>query len=196
MESKKLTDIYLSSDSEQILNIAKPFKKIFIHKREANLATDESPVIDTVVSLLETAQYRRDHPYDLIALLQPTAPLRTGEDIDKAIGLLATERFNSVISVCESSDVHPARMYQIKDGGLKTFMPDFEETNRQQLPPVYFRNGCIYVSRANAILEHHSIMAKPICPYVMPYRDLLNIDEPRDLIIAEPLISNWLKSKE
>jgi CMP-N-acetylneuraminic acid synthetase len=38
-------------------------------------------------------------------------------------------------------------------------------------------------------------MAKPTLGYIMPSSHMLNIDEPRDLLIAEPLIRNWLDKK-
>ena len=57
----------------------------------------------------------------------------------------------------------------------------------------YYRNGSIYLVRRTAFEEQLSLMVKPTIPYIMPSDLLLNIDEPRDMIIAEALIPAWKK---
>ena len=127
-------------------------------------------------------------------LLQPTAPIRTSENIDEAIMLLvAAGNTNSVISVVAMNDIHPARMYWKKDDTLVSILPEFEQSRRQDIPPAYYRNGSIYLVRRNAFEQEHSLMIKPITPYIMPLDWLLNIDEPRDMIIADALIPAWKK---
>ncbi|MEP7164109.1 MAG: acylneuraminate cytidylyltransferase family protein [Ferruginibacter sp.] len=188
MQSKLLSQTWVSSDDPAIINIARQFTGIQIHERDASLATDQSPVTDTVKEIIKQTGC------DAIMLLQPTAPIRTGENIDAAINLLQVSiETNSVISVVAMNDIHPARMYWRKDGILNAVLPEFEQARRQDIPPAYYRNGSIYLVRRNAFEEHHSVMVKPTVPYIMPLDWLLNIDEPRDMLIADALIPAWKK---
>ena len=186
LQSKLLFQTWVSSDDPEIINISRKYTGAHIHERDSSLATDQSPVADTVKQIIEQTGC------DAIMLLQPTAPIRTGECIDEAIVLLQEHReTNSVISVVAMNDIHPARMYWKKDDLLASILPQFEEARRQDIPPAYYRNGSIYLVRREAFEQQHSLMVKPITPYIMPLNWLLNIDEPRDMIIAEALIPAW-----
>jgi CMP-N-acetylneuraminic acid synthetase len=188
LKSKLLSQIWVSSDDQEIINITREYNNVQIHKREPALASDESPVTDTVKQVISQTEC------DAIMLLQPTAPIRTGENIDGAIRLLnASENSNSVISVVEMNDIHPARMYWKKDDRLASILPEFEQARRQDIPPAYYRNGSIYLVRREVFQQYHSLMVKPTIPYIMPLNWLLNIDEPRDMIIADALIPAWKK---
>ena len=188
LQSKQLSQTWVSSDDNEIISIASQYTRIQIHKRDGSLATDQSPVADTVKAIL------RQTGCDAIMLLQPTAPIRTGENIDEAIDLLkASGNANSVISVVAMNDIHPARMYWKKNEELTSILPEFEQARRQDIPPAYYRNGSIYLVRREAFEQYHSVMVKPTIPYTMPLDWLLNIDEPRDMIIADALIPAWKK---
>lgn len=187
-QSRLLSEIWVSSDDEEILSIASGYPGIKLHKRAGVLATDSSPVTDTVKDILNGSSA------DAIMLLQPTAPIRTGEDIDKAIGLLEKNtQANTIISVVAMHDIHPARMYWKKEDKLTSIFPEFEQARRQDIPPAYYRNGSIYLVRREAFERSHSMMVQPVVPYLMPLDWLLNIDEPRDMIVAEALIPAWKK---
>jgi len=81
--SQYIDNIILSSD--------KPGWKVFADRHEiefdlrpSELAEDDSPIEDCVTRILRR-QSKRPGIYDLVILLQPTSPLRTTEDIDRAI---------------------------------------------------------------------------------------------------------------
>lgn len=188
LESKAFSGIIVSSDDEEILAIASGFPGVELHHRQNNLATDTSPVIDTVVEII------KDRSLDAVMLLQPTAPIRKPENICEAISLLeANSHAGSVVSVVEMTDIHPARMYWKNENFLEPVLSAFETSRRQDIPPAYYRNGSMYLVTVKAIRQFNSLMPKPMLPYVMPFNWLLNIDEPRDIIIAEALIPAWKK---
>lgn len=195
IESKRLSAIYVSSDDQEILDVAKKYKGVELHIRRDDLATDTSPVTDTLLEVKSLAE-KSGTSYDALMILQPTAPIRTGKNIDDAISILENNKAtNSVISVCAMQDVHPARMYWNKDNELVPILQQFEQSRRQEIPAAYFRNGSIYLIRKKAFEENRSVMIKPSAPLIMPASWLLNIDEPRDMFIAEALIPLWKTGK-
>lgn len=188
LESKFLGKIVVSSDDPEIIKIAKKYSRIEIHERDDSMATDSSPVGETVYAIIA------DDDIDAVMILQPTAPIRTGKNIDEAILQLNDNvDVNSIISVVEMNDIHPARMYWNESFSLTPIMPEFEKSRRQDIPLAYYRNGAIYLTRKESFMTDYSFITKPIMPYIMPFNWLLNIDEPRDILIAEVLIPAWLK---
>jgi len=188
MQSMVFDRIVVSSDEEAILQIAKSYPGIELHHRPSQMATDQSPVIDTVLDII------KESDAEAVMLLQPTAPIRTKENILDAVKLLESNPdAGSVVSVVEMTDIHPARMYWKNGNFLAPVLGDYETVRRQDIPPAYYRNGSIYLVTVKAIREFNSLMPKPMLPYIMPFNWLLNIDEPRDILMAEALIPAWKK---
>ena len=78
--------------------------------------------------------------------LQPTTPLRNTADIDTAIKLWVSERVDPVVSVVSVDAEHPLRMKRIIGNRLINYIDQGQEDMRpRQLPPVYIRNGAIYL---------------------------------------------------
>ncbi len=186
LEASGIDHLVVSSDDPDILKIAEGYKEVLVHDRAKELASDTSPITDTIRKLADT------YPSDVIMLLQPTSPIREPHQIEQAIALLEkNKQANSVISVTAMDDVHPARMYWDKEGVLSPILEEFEQTRRQDIPEALYRNGAIYAVRSSAFYASGQIMAKPSVGLEMPSSQLLNIDEPRDLLIAEVLIKAW-----
>lgn len=191
LESKLIDKIIVSSDGDKIIDTASEYDRIDIHRRNPEIAGDKSPVSETISEIIS-----ENKGYDAVMLLQPTSPLRTGEQIDEAISSFSeNDNCNSLISVVPMDDVHPARMYWIEEEVLEPILSEFEQYRRQDIPTAYYRNGSIYMVRVNAFEKNSSVMQKPSLPYVMPYSCLLNIDEPRDLIIGEALVKAWKRGE-
>lgn len=193
IQSSGISKVVVSSDDEDILDIARQYDGIQIHKREANFASDTSPITDTINDILTQLEKN----YDAVMLLQPTSPIRTAQQIDEAIALLAANPIaNSLISVIPMQDVHPARMYwQQNDYMLKPILQEYEHTRRQDIPTAWYRNGAIYIVKCKAFEKYLQIMAPPIIGFAMLASHWLNIDEPRDLLIAEALIPVWKRGE-
>lgn len=190
LESKLITDIVVSSDGEEILKIAASYSSVISHWRRNDLASDSSPIGDTLEEIIN--QFA-ELP-EFIVLLQPTSPLRTGKQIDEAISLMSSASdCNSVISVIRMDDVHPARMYWMEGptSPMEPIIREFETARRQDIPPAYYRNGAIYVTRVQQFLKTKSVMTGPSCGYLMSGQTWLNIDDNRDVIIADSLIKAW-----
>ncbi len=192
LESELLTDFLVASDDDKILEVAETYKSNCYKRQEMN-AQDASPIESVIVEVLE--HLKKD--YDLIILLQVTAPIRTGEDIDEVIKMFKEDsNLKNVISVIQLNDIHPARMYNVDDdSNMKPLNAEDERTQRQKLDPVFLRNGCIYAVTVEAFMQHNSVMLNDKKAYIMPYAKWLNIDEERDVILAEYMIKQWKLGK-
>lgn len=195
-ESKKLSDTIVSTDSPIIAEIAAK-NQINTLIRPKNLALDETPISNVISHILNELQSQGKESYDLIILLQPTAPIRTGRDIDNVIEMFSKDiKTESVISVVEIDDIHPARMYVMDDSlKMNSFLNYGETSRRQDLKKLYLRNGCIYAIRTKAFLKHKSLIIPNKKGYIMPLDFLANVDNERDLVIVDTLVKIWKQKK-
>lgn len=186
--SQLLNEVWVSTDDTDIMGICKEYPKLKIHARSRDISGDNSPVSETIQAVLQATKCDPE----LIVLLQPTSPIRSSSQIDEAIQLLnANPKANSLISVIPMDDVHPARMYWKENQELTPILEKWEEKRRQDIPLAWYRNGSIYIVRKEAFEKENTVMIKPSIGYEMPPEEWLNIDAPRDVIIAKALIPSW-----
>jgi len=189
---RALAGFVVSTDDERIAGAGRSAGAAVLD-RPSHLAADDTPmapVLQHAVAWYEA----QEGPLDAVVVLQPTAPLRTADDVAQALALLERRPdAESVVSVCSLEDLHPGRMYTKGPGGnLDPLWPEWERSNRQDLPPVWFRNGAIYAVRREALMERGHVIGSPALGYPMPARFWLNIDDVRDLAIAEALYRDWV----
>lgn len=188
----KLLKVIVSTDDEEIARIALEYGAIVPFLRPHSLSDDHSKSIDVAKNGLEEVEKIDNTQYESIMYLQPTTPFRTAEDIDASISLLKSNpTADSVISVVNVNGHHPARMKYIENGLL--IDPEFCETqenqNRQELRPMYIRNGAIYLSKRETILSN-SFKGNICLAYEMPVERSVNIDSPADFQYAMWLLNN------
>ncbi len=194
--SKLLTHYLTTTDSEKIANIAREYGS-YVLMRPDELARDETPMLPVVIHAIEHAEKRFQIRYDSIVILQPTAPIRKGEDIDAVIKILENKpEIEGVVSVCPMNEIHPARMYKVdKRGEMKSLWPEWETAQRQSLPVVYYRNGALYAVRCSILYEQNTLLPKKKAAYIMPVEHMVNIDDMRDLIIADVMVKMWKEGR-
>lgn len=187
-KSDKVTRTIVSTDSEEIAAVAIQYGSEVIF-RPANLATD----ISNVVSAVNHVCQELNEDFDIIVLLQPTSPLRSTIDLDNVISVFGEDKtIDGVISVIPMDDVHPARMYNLgNQRELIPFLEYGEDLRRQDLKPVYYRNGCFYAVKAKAFFKEKSFMVANKKAYIMNPEWLVNIDTPRDFKIASIIYEEW-----
>ena len=185
------THIIVSTEDDEIAAVAEAAGAEVPFRRPGELASDHArsrDVLRHAVAFMEDADREQ---VDWVLTLQPTAPLRAAEDIAGAVAAAAgDEECDSVISVVEVIDSHPIFVKQIVENRLRPFcVNEPEGTRRQEIdPPAYKRNGAIYLTRRDVLMERDSIWGEAIRPYLMPVERSVNIDAPLDLRLAELLV--------
>jgi len=191
-QSNFLTDVIVSTDSEDIIKVAIEYGCDYLKRTEEN-AKDNSIIESAIFEVLNSVV----DSYDVIILLQPTAPIREIEDIDNVIKMfIDDDKLECVVSVVELEDIHPARMYNLDENLLMLPLDkDLERRRRQDLKPVYIRNGAIYAIKTESLYKYQKLILKSKKAYVMPESKWANVDTERDLLITEVLIKEWKKGK-
>ena len=96
-KSKYIDDVFLTTDSEQIIKIAKNFGYSTGFLRNAKLSKSNTKSKDVIIDALKNLKKK----YDFFIYLQPTSPLRTVYDINSSIKKIIRSNYDSLISVVD-----------------------------------------------------------------------------------------------
>jgi CMP-N-acetylneuraminic acid synthetase len=180
----------VSTDDEEIAEIARKCGAEVPFLRPADLASDKSPMVPVLQHAISFVEEQDKIELDWVLLLQPTALFRTTDDLKNAIRLALAGGCDSVISTVQVFSTHPILMKKIVDNQLVPFCIEEKEGTRRQdyHPPAYMRNGAIYLSKRDAIMKKNSIWGDVIRPYVMPEERSVNIDSLMDFRLAQMML--------
>jgi len=189
LSSKYLSRIVVTSDSQEILDIASNYP-VETLLRPAEFATDESPTEPVIQHVLETCTDTSDK-YSYVVLLQPTSIARNEEHIDRAIELFQSRLATSLISVYEPEHT-PLKSFVLNESGyLKGILDNkMPFMRRQDLPVAYMPNGGIYIVGIKQFLQSHSLFTDNCVPYVMSIEDSIDIDSLNDIREFESRLKN------
>lgn len=187
-----IIDHIVSTDCERIASIAKQNGGNVPFLRPQELATDDSPVVET---LLHAVKWWEEHNEDTIhslLILQPTNPLTVAKDIEGAVQryLDNQPKARCLISVCDAQHIRLSALYHQKGKYLEQAVRHLNPaTQRQSLQRLYWRNGAVYIIRRDLLFKQHKIMSENPCCYEMPKVRSVAIDDILDWHIAEWLIN-------
>jgi N-acylneuraminate cytidylyltransferase len=177
--------VVVSSDSEEIIDVARQFGADVPFIRPANLAEDDTTTWETLAHVLNELP-----DFDLVVLLQPTSPLRTATDIDAAVRL-SVDSHAPVIGVCPAPKP-PEWLYYLGERGHMepVLSTDKALSRRQEARPAFAINGAIYVATVEWLLKNNSFMGPETLAYEMPAERSLDIDSALDLQMAASLLNS------
>jgi CMP-N-acetylneuraminic acid synthetase len=185
-------DLMISSDDLDIIKLCNDLE-IQYQIRHEGLASDTALMIDVLNNTLKFFEETNNKQIDEIILLQPTFPFRSKDDSIGFKNLINSSDFDNIISVIKVNDTHPARMYTIAENKLETFDEKLNSLNRQDLPPVFLRNGAYYCFKSHLIREGRLYGTK-LVPYVMSSENKVNIDSKTDFLLAQTIFNESIKS--
>ena len=175
-----IDDVYVSTDSEEIEEVATQYGAEVIRRRE-DLATDMvtlDPVIYDAVTRIEAEKHLT---YDYVITMQPTSPLLRADSLNGAIRQSLDEDMDCIISVIN----RPHLSWRDGENGV---VPNYEKRlNRQQLPANYLETGAFVISR-RAVVTENSRMSGNIGVYEISQEEGIDIDDKTDWILSETLL--------
>lgn len=186
-----IADHIVSTDCEKIASIAKDFGGNVPFLRPAELATDESPVVETIIHAIEWWQNQQKQKVKHVLLLQPTNPLTDIEDVASAIRYYLANQPNAkcLISVTDAQHVRLPTLYYENGNYLKQVLEKANPVERRQKQKkLYWRNGAVYLTSSELLFTHGKVINETPLFYEMPRERSVPIDDMFDLALAESLI--------
>lgn len=188
-ESKLITKIIVSSDSEKIIKLAKQYNAEVPFVRPDHLASDTASSKDVLIHAIEWYRTKKEF-FDYIVLLQPTTPYRQKGDIDKMIAKAIETNADLVVSVKETDSNPYYVLFEENENGFLHKSKKANFTRRQDCPKVYEYNGSIYVIKVESLLKENSLAFEKTIKFEMKNPIFsVDIDNQFDFDFAEFLLS-------
>ena len=154
---KDISDIIVSSDSDEILNYSQSLGVSELLLRPANLAQDLSTDLETINHIFLNSEIAKS--YDLFAHLRPTNPFRQFHWFENISQLIeANPTFSSIRSL-EPANENPYKMWRLSDDQKivnvisNSFIPEHHSAPRQLLPKAYKQNAHLDIIRKSTVLN-------------------------------------------
>ena len=153
----------VSTDHSKIVEVAKDAGLDAPFLRPESISGDRIGDFEVLIHALEATEAADGRRYDIVLMLQPTSPLRTSAHVSATIRMLVEGGWDSVWTVSRSdSKAHPLKQLTVTgEGGL-----GYYDTigagiiARQQLTPVYHRNGIAYAMTRDCLVEQRTIKGR------------------------------------
>lgn len=183
LQSEAFENIIVSSDDEDILDIASHYN-VEIHHRSKSLASDTASPIALAKHLYETQALEGD-----LCWLQPTSPLRTAHHIKAAISNFKEYSGPSLVSVC-LTDHSPLWAGELSENGLFIPLSNASHiTTRSQDHPVFYRlNGAIYIAEKEQIFKENTFVNQNTKAFIMDRQSSVDIDDELDFMYATVIL--------
>lgn len=187
-ECSYIDRILVSTDDREIAQVSRQYGADVPFLRPDYLSSDTAKSIDAILHAVNFCK-EYDRAYDIVILLQPTSPLRTGGDIMTALDYFIQNNCDSLLSLSEITE-HPILTRQIdeKTKRLKPLLPTGSTVRRQDMTPYYHVNGAIYINYCKNLSRETSLNDN-CYGYVIPFPHGMDIDTPADLELASYYLS-------
>ena len=190
LESELIERVFVSTDSQKIRDVALKAGAEVPFLRPDALSGDQVLDFPVFIHLKDWLEYHENSKPEIFVQLRPTTPFRKAGWIDEAVKLLRdNDQADSVRSVSKVVQ-HPYRMFEIASSGFLNPIMSHKDPNpsllrRQDLPPTYFYNCVIDVTRRRTLIDQSSMTGKKMLPWIMPSELAIDIDTPYDLDYAD-----------
>ena len=161
-ESKFINRVFVTTDGKKIAEISKRYGAEVII-RPKKLSGDKLSVEPAVEHAVDEIEKKLNFIFDNIVLLQPTSPLRSAKDIDKAISLFIKKKSDSLFS---SVNLH-SLFWTKKNKYIPTNYNVNKRLNRQQMHETLIENGSIYISKKKIYKNKNNRLGGKISTYTM-----------------------------
>lgn len=191
-KSGLFSTVMVSTDSEEIADIAKSYGAEVPFLRSAKTSSDFATTADVIEEVLERYQ-ALGQTFSEFVCLYPTAPFVSAERLTEAVQLLGEKGADAVVPVVRFS-FPPQRGFVVRDGLLVYQYPAYQKARSQDLTPLYHDAGQFYLVRTKAFEEEHTVVPSRCVPLILPETQVQDIDNETDWEIAEIKYARLQKS--
>ena len=182
----------VSTDHEQIAKVGEESGLEAPFRRPESLSGDRIGDLEVLVHALEESDKHYGTHFDIVVMLQPTSPLRRPQHVQACIEKLVADDLDAVWTVSPTDlKYHPLKQLALDaDGLVHLFDPRGAEIiARQQLQPVYHRNGVAYALTRECLLEQKTLMGRRWGAVVID-EYMVSIDTLEDFDRVEEILAN------
>jgi len=188
LSSKHISEVWVSSDSQEILEVVKEYGAKTIKRPDdisGDFATSESAWLHAIEFI------ERDGDIDFVLAPQITSPLREAQDIDNAIELFQSEKYDSMFSSSIAEDLFFWK--EDKRHELQSVNYDYlNRQRRQDIQEQIIENGSFYIFKSEIIKKYNNRFGGKIGHSKMEFWKMFEIDNLEDIRMCSALMREFL----
>ncbi len=199
LQSARVDAVIVSTDDEATATLAREAGADVPFLRPAEISGDTSRDIEYLQHALDWLERDRGWRPEIVVMLQPTSPGRTGKDIDAVIDLMERENADSVRTMIDPGHYNPFKMWvEISAGHLVPLLSITKykklgaDVPRQALPRYFVPFGLVYATRAKFI-RRGKVWGPNLKAFMVPKERMVDIDSVEDLQEAEEKLRAAIK---
>lgn len=198
LNSKYIDRVLVTTDSDEIAEVAKKYGADVPFKRPDELSSDTASAIDVYLHATEYVMNEEHMKIDKFMVLLPTAPMRTNKHIDDAVEFFNDKSATTLISVKEAETPITWYMNKYDEDRIENagFGVGNAVTNRQVNSKYYVPNGAIYILDYDLLKSKRTYYCDNTVGYVMSAEDSVDIDTLTEFKFAEMLIQEKMLKVE
>ena len=183
LESGLFDEVMVSTDSEEIAEVAKQFGAKVPFMRSAETSNDFATTRDVLLEVLSEYE-KRGRKFDTMVCVYPTAPFISAKRLVEANEIFEKKAANRLVPVVRFS-FPPQRGYVIEEDELKFKWPEYMSARSQDLEPFYHDAGQFYFYRVSDYLEKDGMQSSKVVSLELSDMEVQDIDNEDDWKIAE-----------
>jgi CMP-N,N'-diacetyllegionaminic acid synthase len=196
-DTKLFSEIIVSTDSQEIANVAMNYGASVPLLRPLEYATDVSSDIEWVSHAINFMVKTPRDKINFVSILRPTSPLRTSGTIINALWLLKSNPWADSIRAMEITDKHPGKMWVLdRENRANPYLDQSNETipthNKptQTLETLWVQNASLEIIKFKSLILTNSISGNNVLGFEMPGIEGFDINTQRDFEFLEFIVSN------
>ncbi len=195
IEKGVLNRCIVSTDSKEIADVSRIFGADVPFMRPEYLAGDTVKSVDVILNALSFLENQGEY-YDAVVTLQPTSPLRTADNLIAGINMFDECTSDSLIAVYEDVKANGFNYYRMGENyrGIAEHREHNIGIRRQEMKPMYVRNGALYISTIELLKNRRLIIGDAPLLYVMPKERSIDVDSMMDFEYIDFLMRKSQKS--
>lgn len=183
LDSGIFDEVMVSTDSEEIAEIARAYGAKVPFMRSAKTSDDFATTADVLMEVLERYQ-ELGRTFDVMSCIYPTAPFVTPQKLQSAYDTLTKEQAVMAMPVVAFS-YPPQRSYILQGNMLEMKWKENYNKRSQDLEKMYHDAGQFYMYQVEAFIRLKGQMTESIVPVIVDEMDVQDIDNESDWKLAE-----------
>lgn len=191
LESELFDEVMVSTDDEEIAEVAKDYGAQIPFKRSEKNSTDTAGLIDVLKEVLGYYN-KKGFFYDYFCCLMPTAPLVKSIYLKQSFDILEKQETDSIIAVvCHDHPIQ--RSFVIEDQKLRMKWPKYYSFRSQDLEDTYYDAGMFFCGNVKSFVQKGKVLTNNTSAYILESFEAQDIDTKQDWKLAE-IKYEYLKS--
>lgn len=183
LDSGIFDEVMVSTDSEEIAEIARAYGAKVPFMRSAKTSDDFATTADVLMEVLERYQ-EMGRTFDVMSCIYPTAPFVTPQKLQSAYDTLTKEQAVMAMPVVAFS-YPPQRSYVLNGNMLEMKWKENYNKRSQDLEKMYHDAGQFYMYQVEAFIRLKGQMTESIVPVIVDEMEVQDIDNESDWKLAE-----------